>query len=102
MTAMTWAQIAISAVGVAIAGIGVAAAIWFNILNRQDKNFDKVVKLIETYEERNDKAHGDLGNRIAETNRKMDSGFEKVNETLRTVDGNVRELVGCFKERDGQ
>ena len=68
---------------------------------------DRQGEQLEKHERKNADEHSALGKRIdqvdtkiTETNRKVDSGFDKVNETLRIIDGNVRELVGRFKERD--
>ena len=91
MEAVTWVQLFAAIAGVVVAAVGVAVAVWFGFLSRQDRGFDKLSKQMETYEKRNEAAHGQLCKDISE-----------VRTTLQAVDGNVRELVGCFKERDRQ
>ena len=84
MEAMTWAQLFVAIAGVVVAAVGIAVAVWFGFLSRQDRGFDRLGKQIEAYETRNETDHREL------------------RKTLQTVDGNVRELVGRFKERDQQ
>ena len=114
---MDWTEVPPIIAAVAAAGLLIVAVVNLcsNLLSKAiDKRdarlgeaIDRQGEQLERHERKNADEHSALGKRIdqvdtkiTETNRKVDSGFDKVNETLRIVDGNVRELVGRFKERD--
>lgn len=92
----------------AVAAIGTLIVAVIALSSRfVSRAIDKQGALLDKHEKKNAGEHADLGKRIdqvdekiTELNRKVDSGFDKVNQTLQTLNGSMGELIGRFKERD--
>ena len=102
----------IAAVIGAVASVGLLVvaviALCSKLLSKAiDKRDARLGEAIAAHESKNAGEHAGLGERIdqvdakiTELNRKVDGGFDRVNQTLQTLNGGVSELIGRFKERD--
>ena len=116
---MDWTEVppiiaAVAAVGLLIvAVVNLCSNLLSKAIDKRDARLGEAIdrqgEQLEKHERKNADEHSALGKRIdqvdtkiTETNRKVDSGFDKVNETLRIIDGNVRELVGRSRSATAQ